>query len=549
VLATRIAPFAIALILLTTACAKAPEAPPAPPSASTQPTTSAAPTSAPAKATAPAAAAVATAAPSPAAIPRGGELIVGKDQEAPGIDPARNPASAAIRIFDLMYSRLIRLDDQMRPVPDLAEKWEQPDGKTFIFHLRQGVRFHNGRELTSEDVKYTYERILNPDTGSIGRSFFLPIDTMETPDKYTFKVNLKAPFTPFLVNTSASWAGIVAKEIVEANKGDLNKVEAGSGPYMLQEWSPENRTVLVRNPNYYIPGQPYLDKITYLLMKEESARIAALRTGKIDWTILTAAGMDTLKKDSSNLTLVSGPTLGYYYLGMNVAKKPFDNLKVRQAISYAVDRKEIIDTVFRGYARLTGPVPAAMADWALDVSNNPYYKPDLNKAKQLMAEAGVTSVKTTIQAMSAQPAQVEAAQVIQSQLKKIGIEAEIQPLETGVYVDNWGKKNMELMVGGNTAGTNPDRAVSFFFSTKGSANVWNFSDARVDEIAAQASTLTDQAQAKKLYDEAQQRIVEMAPNLFLANQDDFVAYLPKVKGYKTMPDQTWGYLAQTYLQP
>src|SRR5574341_1002384 len=138
------------------------------------------------------------------AIPRGGELIIGKDQEAPGLDPAKNPASAALRIFDLLYSRLIRLDNQMKPRPDLAERWRvSPNGKLYTFFLRKGVKFHNGRELTSEDVKYTYERILNPETGSIARSFFLVIDRIDTPDKYTVQFVLKDPFTPFLVNTAS----------------------------------------------------------------------------------------------------------------------------------------------------------------------------------------------------------------------------------------------------------------------------------------------------------------------------------------------------------
>jgi peptide/nickel transport system substrate-binding protein len=484
----------------------------------------------------------------PVAVPRGGELIVGKDQEAPGLDPAKNPASAAIRIFDLLYSRLTRLDNEMRPRPDLAERWRiSPNGKIYTFWLRKGVKFHNGRELTSEDVKYTYERILNPETGSIARSFFAVVEKIETPDKYTVIFLLRDPFAPFLVNTASAWAGIVAREIVEQNRGDLNKVAAGSGPFKLEEWSPENRTVLVRNPDYYIPGQPALDKVTFLIMREESARIAALRTGRIHFTVLTAAGLDTLK-GSSTIKVVSGPTLSYGYLGMNVAREPFNQLKVRQAVSYAVDRKEIIDIVYRGHAKLTGPVPSALTEWAIDVSDNPFYKTDINKAKQLMAEAGVPNgFKTTIMAMATIPSQVESAQVVQSQLKKIGIEAEIQPLEVGVYVDNWRRKAMLMMVGGNNGGTNPDRAVAFFFSTRGSANVWNFSDERIDELAARAPTLTSRVAAKQLYDEAQRRIIELAPNLFLANPNDFIAYRPGVMGYKPMPDQTFQYLVETYL--
>lgn len=548
---TRTTSLVAALLLaLSAACARAPESPPTPqaaPTAAAKP----APTTAPTLAAAAAATSAPTAAPTSAptaAAGAGGEIVIGKDQEAPGLDPAKNPAQAAIRVFDLMYSRLTRLDAQMRPQPDLAEKWDiSPDGKTYTFHLRQGVRFHNGRELTSADVKYTYERIINPDTASIAKSFFDPIDHIDAPDPYTVTVVLKSPNTPFLVNTAATWAGIVAKEVVDANNGDLNKVDAGSGPYTLQEWTPDTRTVLVRNQNYYIPGQPASDKITFLIMPDENARIAALRTGNIQFTVLSAAGYDTLKSDSS-VKAVEGPTLSYAYLGMNVARAPFDKPEVRQAISYAVDRNEIINSVFRGHASLTGPVPAPMADWAIDVSSLDTYTSNLDKARQLMAEAGVSNVKTTMIAMSTLSYQVDAAQVIRSQLLKIGIDAEVQPQEVGVYVDNWKKKNMDLMVGGNGSGTNPDRAVCFFFCTDGSANVWNYSNPQVDNDGAEGRTATDTDSAKSVYADAQKQIIADAPNLFLANQNQFLAYSAKLQNFTVMPDETWQGLIAASMQ-
>jgi ABC-type transport system substrate-binding protein len=531
----------VVLLALVVACARAPEAPPTPvaPTAAPKPAATSVPAAAAAPTSAPTAVGKPASAPTTVPAAKGGELVIGKDQEAPGLDPAKNPAQAAIRVFDLMYSRLTRLDAQMRPQPDLAEKWDiSPDGKTYTFHLRQGVKFHNGRELTSADVKYTYERIINPDTASIAKSFFDPIDHIEAPDPLTVTIVLKAPNTPFLVNTAATWAGIVAKEVVDANNGDLNKVDAGSGPFMLQEWTPDTRTVLVRNPNYYMPGQPAADKITFQIMPDENARIAALRTGNIQFTVLSAAGYDTLKSDSS-VKAVEGPTLSYAYLGMNVGRAPFDKPEVRQAISYAVDRNEIINSVFRGHARATGPVPSAMADWAIDVSTIDTYTPNLDKAKQLLADAGVSNVKTTMIAMSTLPYQVDAAQVIRAQLLKIGIDAEVQPQEVGVYVDNWKKKNMDLMVGGNGSGTNPDRAVCFFFCTDGSANVWNYSNSKVDSDGAEGRAATDQSAAKSVYTDAQKQIIADAPNLFLANQNQFLAYSPKLANFTVMPDESW----------
>jgi peptide/nickel transport system substrate-binding protein len=567
---TKRFPSALSIVLLAAvlACARAPESPPtaAPAATSAQPAATSvpaasAPTSAPAPTVAatpatgaqPTAASASNAAPAAAPTtsatkPPGGEIVVGKDQEAPGLDPAKNPALAAIRVFDLMYSRLTRLDTQMRPQPDLATNWDiSPDGKTYTFHLRQGVKFHNGRELTSADVKYTYERIIDPKTASIAQSFFAPIDHIDAPDPYTVVFVLKEANTPFLVNTAVSWAGIVAKEIVDANNGDLNKVDAGSGPFILQEWTPDTQTVLVRNPNYYVPGQPAADKITFLIMPDENARIAALRTGNIQFTVLTAAGYDTLQGDSS-VNPGAGPTLSYAYLGMNVARAPFDKPQVREAISYAVDRNEIVNSVFRGHARPTGPVPSAMGDWAVDLGQFDTYTANLDKAKQLMADAGVSDVKTTMIAMSTLAYQVDAAQVIRSELLKIGIDAEVELQEPGVYVDNWKKKNMDLMVGGNSSGTNPDRAVCFFFCSDGSANVWNYANASVDDNGTEGRTATDQAQAKTVYADAQKQIITDAPNLFLANYDQTLGYSQKLQNFSIMPDETWSGLITASVQ-
>jgi peptide/nickel transport system substrate-binding protein len=150
--------------------------------------------------------------------------------------------------------------------------------------------------------------------------------------------------------------------------------------------------------------------------------------------------------------------------------------------------------------------------------------------------------------MSTLSYQVDSAQVIRSQLLKIGIDAEVQPQEVGVYVDNWKKKNMDLMVGGNGSGTNPDRAVCFFFCTDGSANVWNYTNAKVDSDGAEGRTATDQNAAKSLYTDAQKQIIADAPNLFLANQNQFLAYSPKLQNFTVMPDESWQGLITASLQ-
>ncbi|MCL5076155.1 MAG: ABC transporter substrate-binding protein, partial [Chloroflexi bacterium] len=358
--------------------------------------------------------------PTPKAPKVGGVLSVAQKAEAPGLDPHKEPAETTARLTEQIYSTLVKLNPNMQVVPDLASSWETPDPKTYIFHLRKGVKFHNGRELTADDVKYSIERILDKKTGAMAASYFVAIDKIETPDPYTVKFLLKNPFAPFLTNLASFYAVIVPKEIVEAS-GDLKKVAVGTGPFKLAERVPDNVTKLERNKDYFIAGQPYLDGLNFFVMKDEAAVIAALRAKQIDFATLSA-GSARLLKGEKDITVVSSPGLARYNLGMNNSKPPFNDVRVRQAISYAVDRQKIIDTVFWGEAVLTGPIVPALGDWAIPVSTYPSYTPNVTKAKELLAQAGYPQgFKTTIKAST--QTQAEIAQVIQSQLRVVGVEA------------------------------------------------------------------------------------------------------------------------------
>lgn len=468
-------------------------------------------------------------APKPAAVPQ--ELLVANDQEPVGLDPAKNPASSSLRIISRMYNGLTRLNEKLEVVPDLAEKWENPNPTTWVFYLRQGVKFHSGKEMTAEDVKYTYERILDKNTASIAASYFAQVDKIEAVDKYTVKFTLKESFAPFLTNTSSTWASIINKDFKE----DLNKKEDGTGPFKLAEWVPDDHVKLVKFADYFEKGKPKLEAINFLLMKEEAARLAALRTGKVHLTTVSADSATLLAKDAG-IKVLTYQSLEYSYLGMNAGRKPFDNPKVRQAISLAVDRQEILETVWKGKAVLTGPTPSALTQWAAPIAEMPDYKVDIAKAKQLLTEAGYpTGFKTTLISASTYPDMMDTAQVIQKQLKQIGIEVEIKPTEWGAYVNAWKAKEMDMMVGRNGSGTDPDRSLAFFFHTTGTANVWNFSDKEYDQLVEQgrkASTLQDR---QKFYLQAQKRLVSLHPNLFLASPQYFYALRDGVKGFTPSP--------------
>lgn len=447
------------------------------------------------------------------------ELVVAAEQEPVGYDPHKVPAASSVRVYALLYDSLTKLDENMNIVPNLAEKWEiAPDGKTITMFLHKGVKFHNGKDMTADDVKFSFERIMNPDTGAIAKSYFASVEAIEVKDPTTVVFKLKTADAAFIANTASAYASIVP-----SGSTDLTKDAIGTGPFKLEKSEPGQYVLLKKNPDYFNKDLPKVETIKFQIMKDEAERLAAIRSGKIDISTISADSAKLLE-GKPGVQVKNYQSLEYSYLGINVNKKPFDNPKVREAISYAVDRNQIVQTVWKGEAALTGPIAPAITNWALDTASYPTYKTDVEKAKQLLAEAGFPNgFETQIETAATYPDMVETAQVIQQQLKAIGINAKINQLEWGNYIEVWKSKDMNLMVGRNTSGVDADRSMRFFFASTGSANVWNYSNPAYDELVEKALGTVDQAERKKLYEQAQTMLVADAPNLFLASPKNYYA--------------------------
>lgn len=440
-------------------------------------------------------------------------LIIGTDAEPAGLDPHKSTAFSSVRITSKLYESLVMTDENMNVVPSLAESWEIPNDTTYVFKLKKGVKFHNGREMKADDVKYTFERILNPDNACIAKSYFKTVSDINVLDDYTIEFKLNEPYAPFLSYMTSVYASIVPKEVVEEN-GDLMQVVCGTGPFILEEWIPDNQIKLKKNNDYHIQGFPKLDGVVLMVMTDESSRLAALRTGAVH---LTTLGSQNLKLVESNKDIVvkSYQSKDYTFLGFNMNIEPFNDVRVRQAMSLAVDRNELAKIVFNGDAVMSGPVPPAYGKWALNVEENEYFKQDIEGAKQLLKEAGYENgFEVNITVPSSYPEVVSTAQVLQQQFEKIGITSTIKQLEIGQYVEAWKKTDHQVMAGKNGSGTDPDRALSFFFNTNGSANVWGFSDEVFDELTNKGKVTVVDNERVDLYRQAQKRLFELSPNLF-----------------------------------
>lgn len=491
---------------------------------------------------------VVTATPEPAPQPKaGGTLIIGKGREAVGLDPHKVTAASSFEIIAQVYNQLIELQDDYNPAPELAESWENPDDTTFIFKLRRGVKFHSGREMVAADVKYSFERIMNPDTASPWASQLASIERIETPDDYTVKILLKEPYGAFMSTIASTWAAVVPREVVE-KEGDLQKVMVGTGPFALEEYVQDVRTVLKSFKEYW-GGAPLLDGITYLIMPDEATRLAALRTGEIHMTSIADPTAVGLAARSEGVKVASQPTTDYYLWGFNCQRKPLDDVRVRQALSLIVDRQAVLDAVLFGEGLVAGPIVSTLGDWALPVEELPFYRADLEKAKTLLAEAGYPEgFDLTITASPAYPQFISIALVLQRQLKAAGINVTLDQVEWGTFVKKWRERDFDTFVSYNASGNDPDRALYPALVTGGSVNAFQFSDPGVDELLTKGRTTVERDARIKIYQEAEKVIAEKAPLIFLFTRTEFVGLRENVEGFKLSPVETYRSLKQVWLR-
>ena len=415
--------------------------------------------------------------------PRRGGILRARGRDPVHFDPhlTRNQRTHAVLSF--VYSKLLqhKVGADVPPgtfivEPDLAERWEAPDDTTYIFHLRQGVRWHNkppvsGRELVAEDVKFTFDRFLT-EPGNPERQLLESVDRVEVVDRYTVKFLLHEPFVwllDVLANAMCMW--IIAPEVVE-KYGDLKKVESaiGTGPFLLERYEPNVKTVFKRNPDYFRKDQPYVDGVEWLVIDDDSTGLATYRTGQIDcgpwyyWSV-RQPDLEALKQSHPHLRYQDVLANNANAISMRVDQPPFTDVRVRRAISHAMDRQAIIDAAYpRGEP--TSAVPRGLAEWSLPIdqlgAGAKYYQYDPKEARRLLAEAGFPKgFKAPLTVTGGYgPDLLDAVQLAQRYLKDVGIEVELKLQEYGAYMATTAQGKFEGMTMGPYAvGWEPDSAL------------------------------------------------------------------------------------------
>lgn len=415
--------------------------------------------------------------------------------------------------------------DQSR---SLAEKWEvSADGLTWTFTLRKGVMFHNGEEMTSEDVKFTFERLSDPDIGAATASIYSIITDISAPDTYTVVFTLEQQNPDFLFQLGEYQSIITWK-----GTKDFNKEHIGTGKFMIDSYMPEDRITFKRNPNYWRTDDqgnqlPYLDGIDYLFLPEPSSQVEALRGGQVDYLIYVPTEYISSLEADNNIEVYQKPSNFHYAIRMRSDREPFGDVRVRQAFRAAVDRKEILEGSFEGLG-VTGrdtPIGPGYGDYYLDV---PEPKRDIEKAKRLLAEAGYAdglTVTLTTQQSSAMPA---IATILKEQLADAGVTIDIQLVPSDVYygADSlWLKADFAMTDWGSRA--TPQSYLDLAYTCDAAWNESHFCDPELDELAAQAAVEQDTSKRAEIYADIQRIFMDRGPlivayftnNLFAANKN------------------------------
>ena len=403
-----------------------------------------------------------SAGPARAQAPRRGGTLTFRGWDPPHFDPMLTTAYRVQIPISLTHSRLLKHKAGPGVAPgtfpiegDLAESWSQPDETTYVFKLRRGVRWHakppvNGRELTAEDVRYTVERFLTV-KGNPSAYMLKPVERVEVVDRYTVKFALREPFAWFLdMLASPMFAAIVAKECVDTF-GDLKKAEsvAGTGPWMLDGHRPNQGLTFVRHPGYFLPGLPLIDRIEVVVDEDNASRMAAFLAGKYDlgWEFPGAIPRsdwmqikDVLRERRPRLRTAEFASNVEFHVSMRTDRPPFSDARVRQALSLAVDRQGIIDTINEGVGVLNPAVPAALKEWALPIDRlgegARYFRHDPGEARRLLAAAGYPNgfPAALCFATYGSTAIADTAQLVVKRFKEIGVDAKLDQREYGAFI-------------------------------------------------------------------------------------------------------------------
>jgi len=464
----------------------------------------------------------------------GGTLMVGLADDPPQLDPHLTTSNASRTILHNIFATLVEINESLQIVPGLAESWTiSPDGLTYTFQLRPGVRFHDGTPVDAEAVSFNFARMRNPTVGSPRASELVFVDTVTVTGELSLQVTMSQPFAAFLP-ALASWTGMMVSPTAVQSLGDrFGESLTGAGPFRFVEQIRDDRVVLVRNDDYFREGLPYLDQVIYRPFVDGDSRILNLESGAIH-IINTVPGRNVAALQAHpQITLSSIGGLGYRGFYVNTASTDLGNRERRRALSACIDRQVIVDTVF-GNAAVPGASPFSPATWVVDLSD-PVPQRDLALARQMLAEAGVPNGFSFTMIVTPDEESIRVASIMGAMCAEVGIQINLQQVEFGTMLARLGDGNYVAAQVELSPRNDPDLSAYPWFHS-GATNWGRLQSPELDDLLTRARAAVDQAERRALYRQVNDVLNVEFPYVFLYHMAEMKAYRNELRGYRHIPD-------------
>ena len=441
----------------------------------------------------------------------GGSATLATQGSAVNMDPADGQLYASIQVYQNIFSTLIDVDKDFNYIPDLAESWQQDDDLTWSFTLVDGVQFQNGETLTANDVAFSIERMKTAGLGA----FVSVFESVEVIDNLNFKIHLSQPYGA-MEATLASFVDIVNKKAVESS--DPKESPVGTGPYELTEWVKGSTVTLTKFDGYFKDDKPYLDKVIFETVPDDSVRLAGLQTGQFDW--IQTAPAQQIPDLIANAEFGHTDAGAYFpYLALlNTTSGPFSSLEARQGLNWLIDRGQIVNLAFSGAAV---EASEAVSDANPFFSGVDIYKgaPDVDQAQALFDESGVADQPVVILVDQADSAYALIAQVIQSELAEVGVTATIETVASSEYFGRLAAKDFDIAMTYFSASLDPALTYNLLGQSQSGFNFTGYQSPTLDAMLEKFTFSTDQDARKAVYPDLVEAFQEESPFIFVANRE------------------------------
>ncbi|MBC9881683.1 ABC transporter substrate-binding protein [Bradyrhizobium sp. INPA01-394B] len=465
---------------------------------------------------------------------RGGVLRMSLDQAASVIHPMLARVNPEYLVTELLYSNLTRLKPDMTVEPDLALSWEPNETRTeWTFKLRPGVTFHDGSPLTSEDVVASINAILDPKTASPGRTNVGPIKEVAAIDPLTVKFTLSGAYADLPVALTYLNARIVPAKVIASDLASLSTTANGTGPFKLVSYEPDRKIVVERNAAYYDPTRPYLDRVELLVYPDRTAEASAMISGEIDLLLTTTPGEYERLVKASGVKALRTASGQFLNINLGCDQKPFNDVRVRQALALAVDREATVGFVAGGYGTPGNDTPLNSAYHFY--KNIPMKKPDIAKAKQLLAEAGYPNgIDLTLIASDRPATRTQLGVAVREMAAAAGFRINVQTMPHATYLDQvWKKGN--FYVGFYNMQPTADGIFNLLYTSNAAWNETHWNNSAFDAVINAARVETDETKRAALYAQAQEMMNAEVPSVISAFFDLLAAQRSYVEGYTLHP--------------